>query len=135
MFSLTNFKEALSTVYKDLFHFSDKPTVCSLLNEIYGINDMDMNMYVDRISKAKKGIWNFENFAFKFASRPDYYNRMTLFVAKMKAEGCYDAHSISEDGTLKYDFKKDKRFEAFINKRYSDPEYNKQKQLYYAMAR
>jgi len=31
------------------------------------------------------------NFAFKFASRPDFYNRMTIIVAKMKADGIWDA--------------------------------------------
>ena len=40
-----------------------------------------MNNYVDRISSAKKGIWNMTNFMFKFASRPDYYNRMSIFVS------------------------------------------------------
>ena len=42
---------------------------------------MDMNNYVDRISSAKRGIWNMENLMFKFASRPDYYNRMSIFVS------------------------------------------------------
>jgi len=29
----------------------------------------------------------------RMASRPDYYNRATMFVARMKADGCFDAHS------------------------------------------
>lgn len=42
---------------------------------------MDMNTYIDRISTAKRGFWNFENWMFKFASRPDFYNRMTIFTS------------------------------------------------------
>jgi hypothetical protein len=42
-FTFTNFKTALSLLTKDLFDYSGKPTVFSLMNEIYGINDMDMN--------------------------------------------------------------------------------------------
>ena len=46
------------------------------------------------------------------SSRPDYYNRMTIFLSQMKADGCYEAHSLDKDGTLKYDCKKDKRYAA-----------------------
>lgn len=93
-FTFSHFTKALRLVYSDLSHYSDKPTICSALNELYGINDMDMNTYVERISQAKKGIWNFDNFMFKFASRPDYYNRMTIFTSQMMGDGCLDAHSI-----------------------------------------
>lgn len=136
-FTFKNFTKALKLVYSDLSHYSDKPTLCSALNELYGINDMDMNTYIDRISQAKKGIWNFDNFMFKFASRPDFYNRMTIFTAQMMADGCLDAHSINEKGELVYDWKKDKRFSKFAanpNLVTSDPEYNKQKSLYYTIA-
>lgn len=134
-FTFNHFTKALKLVYSDLSHYSDKPTLCSALNELYGINDMDMNTYVDRISQAKKGIWNFENFMFKFASRPDFYNRMTIFTSQMMGDGCLEAHHINDDGELIYDWKKDKRFEAFANGRVNDPEYNKQKVLYYTVAR
>lgn len=118
-----------------MVHFSEKPTVVSALNELNGINDMDMNVYNERISEAKSGIWNFVNFMYKFAVRPDYYNRMTIFVAQMLGDGSWEAHHIGDKGELVYDWKKDKRFEAFANGRKGDPEYNKQKQLYYAVAR
>ena len=134
-FTFNNFKNALKLVYSDLSHYSDKPTLCSALNELYGINDMDMNTYVDRISQAKKGIWNFDNFMFKFASRPDFYNRMTIFTSQMMGDGCLEAHSINDKGELEYDWKQDKRFEAFANGRINDPKYNEQKSRYYTIAR
>ena len=134
-FTFQNFTKATKLVYGDLFNISGKPTICSALNELYGINDMDMNTYVDRISSAKKGLWNFENMMFKFASRPDFYNRMTIFTSQMMGDGCLDAHRINEDGELVYDWKLDKRFDAFANKRTTDPRYNEQRALYYATAK
>lgn len=133
-FTFQHFLKSTKLVYSDLFKFSDRPTICSSLNELYGINDMDMNTYIDRISSAKKGFWNFENFMFKFASRPDFYNRMTIFTSQMMGDGCLEAHSIDSEGRLVYDWKKDKRFEAFANGRVSDPEYAKQRSLYYSVA-
>lgn len=134
-FTFSHFTKALRLVYSDLSHYSDKPTICSALNELYGINDMDMNTYVERISQAKKGIWNFDNFMFKFASRPDYYNRMTIFTSQMMGDGCLEAHSINDKGELVYDWKQDKRFDAFANGRVTDPKYNEQKSRYYTIAR
>lgn len=134
-FTFNNFTKALKLVYSDLSHFSDTPTICSALNELYGINDMDMNTYVDRISSGRKGLWNMENWMFKFASRPDFYNRMTIFTAQMMGDGCLEAHHINEKGELVYDWKKDKRFEAFANGRVNDPKYNQQRSLYYTVAR
>ena len=132
-FTFSHFKKALKLVYSDLSHFSDTPTLCSSLNELYGINDMDMNTYTERISSAKKGIWNLENFAFKFASRPDFYNRMSIFLSQMMGDGCLEAHSV-KNGELVYDWKKDKRFDAFANGRIHDSKYQQQRSLYYTIA-
>lgn len=135
-FTFSNFKRSLKIVYGDLFHFNGKPTLCSSLNELYGLNDMDMNQYIERISKTKKGIWNLENMMFKFASRPDFYNRMSIFLSQMQGDGCLEAHYM-KDGKLIYDWTKDKRFDKFAANPTlvtSDPEYNKQKSLYYSMA-
>mgnify|MGYP002513134226 CR=1 FL=1 len=40
--NMIDFKNAIKIVYSDLFNFSGKPTLCSLLNETYALNDMDM---------------------------------------------------------------------------------------------
>ena len=42
----------------------------------------------------------------------------------MLGDGSYEAHSLDKDGKLIYDWKKDKRFEAFANGRVNDPKYN-----------
>ena len=73
---------------------------------------------------------------------PDYYNRISLFLAKMIHDGSYDAHTMV-DGKMVYDVTKDKRFEYYLNNRNkhkdsegnyipakNDLEYNKQRNLY-----
>ena len=73
---------------------------------------------------------------------PDYYNRLSLFLAKMIHDGSYDAHSLV-NGEFKYDPKKDKRFSYYLENRENfkdskgnyipktgDEKYNKQRQLY-----
>jgi len=42
-FTFNHFLNSIKIVGKDLFHYSNKPTLCQLLNETYGLNDMDMN--------------------------------------------------------------------------------------------
>lgn len=134
-FTFRHFTRATKLVFGDLFHYSNTPTLCQALNELYGINDMDMNTYVDRISHAKSGIWNFNNFLFKFASRPDFYNRMTIFTSQMMADGCLEAHSINDKGELVYDWTKDARFSEFAKNPTGNSEIiNKQRSLYYAVA-
>ena len=132
-FTWANMWDAAKIVYADLKHFSDKPTKCQLINEWLGVNDMDMNLYSERMRTDVHNKYNFTNLAFKFASRPDYYNRMVIIVAKMKADGIWDALEV-KDNQLVYNFKKDKRFSAYANGNTSDPNYNKQASLYHTIA-
>jgi len=94
---------------------------------------MDMNIYAERMRTDVHNKYNFTNLAFKFASRPDYYNRMTIIIAKMKADGIWDALEV-KDGQLVYNYKKDKRFLAYSSGNTSDPNYNKQASLYHTIA-
>ena len=112
-------------------HFGDNKSMGELFNEQYGLNDMDINTLTSRLSSDNVGIYNFWNLGFRFASRPDYYNRITIFVSQMKGDGCFDAHSI-ENGKLVYDWTKDKRFDLFANTVESDvPSLSKEQQLKY----
>jgi len=51
---------------------------------------------------------------FRMASRPDFYNRLTIFGAQMRGDGCWDAHYV-KDGRLVYDMTLDKRFDLFVS--------------------
>jgi hypothetical protein len=89
---------------EDLVHLGNNFTMSELLNQQYGFNDMDTNSYIDRIRTDNTGLlYHFWNVGFRFASRPDFYNRMTLFYAQMHKDGSLDAHKIV-DGKLVYDW-------------------------------
>lgn len=78
-----------------------------------------------RLSSSKYGVKNFSsNEAFIFNTAPDILHRMGILIAKMKHEGCWEAHSVVND-ELVYDFKKDKRFDLL-----SDPNADKNSKAY-----
>ena len=113
IFSREHLIESFTTVGKDLIHFGTTPTLCEGINKVYGINDMDMNTYAKNLSSNRHGIFHFlDRYAYKMSSRPDFYNRMTIFLSQMKADGCYEAHSLDADGNLVYDCKLDNRYKA-----------------------
>lgn len=134
VFTAKNFRDSFIWAYQELARFGDEKSLIRRLNELYGINDMDMNQYAKKIRPNQYGIFNFDNLLFHFASRPDFYNRMTIFGAKMRADGCFEAH----DAQGNYDWTKDKRYSIFakyIGKEKEIPnnlrkEYEKQKALY-----
>lgn len=133
-FTFKNMYNAAKIVYRDMFHFTDEPTKCQLLNELWGINDMDMNTYAEKMKTERHGLFNLWDFAYKFTSRPDFYNRMTIIVAKMLEDGSWDAYEV-KNGKLEYDWKKDKRFSLYATNNKSDlKEYNNQRGLYAAFA-
>lgn len=132
-FTFENFAFAFKEVYRELFTLGGKPTKCSLLNDMFAINDRDMNTYAEQTKSDRYGIFNMSNIAFHCTSRPDYYSRMSIFVTQLKQDGSYDAYE-KVGNKLVYDWKKDKRFEAYANGRTDDPKYNEQKGLYYAIA-
>lgn len=140
-FSKENLTAAWKFAMSDLFHIGDKLSLQQTLNMQYGMNDMDMNVFIDRIKTDNTGLFtHFWDTGFRFASRPDYYNRMTIFVAQMKADGCFDAH-IQKDGQWIYDWTKDKRFDEFarargdIGKAKDIEKFKKQRSEYIAVAR
>lgn len=103
-----------------------------LMNEWYGINDMDISSFARRLKEGQYPL-TFAGKAMWLTSAPDYFNRMSIFLAQMIKDGCFEAHEL--DGVrMKYNWKKDKRFNLFangINK--GSEEYNKQKALYHTM--
>lgn len=132
-FSFNNFMKAFKIVYADAFHWSEEPTKLQLLNELYAMNDMDMNTYLKGIASDRHGIYNAYDLAFKFSSRPDYYNRMVILVAQMLEDGTWDAYEV-ENKKLVYKFDKDKRFEHFRTGQTGHPQYGHERALYYAVA-
>ena len=110
--SFKNFKDSFFWIIQDVAKFNGELSIGEALNQLYGINDMDINQLPSRYAKDTYGTDRLQKAMFRFASRPDYYNRMTIFGAQMRGDGCFEAHSIV-DGHLVYDWTKDKRFDIF----------------------
>lgn len=110
-FSSQDMTKSFFDVFKEAFHFGNVRSKLELINEYYALNDMDMepNTYAERLIDDKSLLYNFQTLCFRFASRPDFYNRLAIFESHMRADGCWEAHSVV-DGKLVYDWKLDKRF-------------------------
>ena len=122
-FTAKHMWDAAKSAYKDLGHYSDTPTKGQLMNETYGLNDMDANQFTERIN-SDHGIWShFTDFAFRLSSRPDYYNRSMIWGAQMRADGSWDAHEVV-NGELKYHMYKDARYAAIKTAPKGSAEYN-----------
>lgn len=90
-----------------------------MLNNIYRINDRDLNVISESLAYDRYGIHNIgSRMLYLNVVNPDWFNRMILFIAAMKADGCFEAHSIDkETGKLVYDISKDSRVSYFWNNR------------------
>lgn len=133
MFNKSEFAWAYKYMTMDAFKSASTITAIEEINALYGINNMDINRLVENMSRNNGGLFGFKSGAmYWFSYAPDYFNRMTIFIAQMKHDGCFDAHSMV-DGKMVYDFKKDKRFEQYSSGNTSHPDYGKQKALYNAM--
>lgn len=114
-FSLTEYMKAFSIVSMDVPNFIMNITKIELLNEYYRFSNMSINEIPEQVTSNKTGIFAFGN---RFMSwslvAPDYFNRMTMFIAQMIHDGSWDAHDIKKnpDGSVElvYDMSKDKRF-------------------------
>ena len=133
-FTLQEMLASFANTYKEMGKFGYVPTKLERLNQLYRINDMDINVYAEHLQNAHNIFRNFSSFIFRFASRPDFYNRMTIFQSYMRHDGTFDAYYLNNQGELVYDFNKDLRFTALSRGDKSDEHYREQEALYRAMA-
>lgn len=101
----------------------------------YRLSNTDLALITQRLKTGRSGILHFDNWAYATMRSPDFLNRMVLFVARCMQDGCFEAYSLGDDGELKYDWRKDERFKAFALDKKDDPDYLKQKSLYYSKIR
>lgn len=134
-FGFPEFAQGMKISYGDIL--SPKRSKLDILNQIFGINDMDMNDYINKANDHKDMVSTagWRKLAMVFASRPDYYNRMSIFTAQMIKDGTWDAYE-KVGNRLVYDFKKDKRFSKLTDPNATkDAEYYKQLGEYTAIAK
>lgn len=125
---MEGYKEAVQNVFK-----SDRSlNICSELCLRYRLSNVDAAKISERAKSGRGGLANPKTMSFSTLRAPDFLNRMVLFVARCKQDGVWDAYSMEED-QLKYNWKKDKRFDIFSRgeSAKSHPDYAKQQALYY----
>lgn len=100
------------------------------LNVINGMSNMSLNSMIDRSSTTKTGLPHlYSNYMQGFNRAPEYMVRMTILIAELIHDDAWKAYSFV-DGEMKYDWKKDGRFEIYTKGLKSDPQYSKQAGLY-----
>lgn len=126
--------EGLTYVIKEARHNFSSVSMLQQMNELYGMANQSLTQIANnrRLGWANIHHWG-KSTLFITATAPDFMHRMSLLVAKMKSDGCWEAHSTDETGKMIYDFKKDGRFQHLINGDISNPEYLKEKAIYETM--
>lgn len=106
------------------------------VNTAYQINDRDLNVIGETLAYDRTGVHNWgSRMLYLNTIAPDSFNRMIIFVAKMMADGTFEAHTLnSQTGKLEYNMDKDERFEYFWKNRDRDMQTDRkwvdQKELY-----
>lgn len=103
----------------------------SLLNRQFKIS-YDAAIPEEALKSDRGGFFNADNYLYSQLRRPDYLNRMVVFVAKMVEDGNDQAITV-KDGQLLYDWRKDKRFAVLASGDTNNKDYMKQKGLYLSM--
>lgn len=125
--------KAYATVVKNSFSDGRSINIVNQLCQIYRLSNIDVSRISEGL-KSERGVMNFKNWMYATLRRPDFLNRMTLFVAKCYKDGVYDAFDI-KDGKLVYDWKKDERFKIYASGNKADPKYAEQMGAYYNAVR
>lgn len=120
-------------------HATNNARAVNLLSKLclrYRLSNTDVARIAERAKSSRNGIFNWDNWAYGTLRSPDFLNRMTLFVAKCMEDGCWDAWYLNENGDLKYDWRKDTRFNLLATEDNSNPEeYAKQRSIYFSKIR
>lgn len=97
--------------------FSNEFNLIDRINQFYGFANMDANTLAHKLQTDRHGAFRFmSRYMYAANTIPDYYNRLSLFLAKMIHDGSYEAHSI-ENGEFTYNANLDKRFSYYLENR------------------
>ena len=119
--SSKSLSKAYVTVVKNSFTDGRTINIVNQLCKIYRLSNVD----VSRISEGlitERGLTNMRDWLYASLRRPDFLNRMVLFVAQCYEDGVYDAFSI-KDGKLIYNWREDKRFKIYASGDTSNKDY------------
>ena len=122
--------------------FANEHNLIDKLNHYYRFANMDVNSISKKLQTDRRGLFRgLGRYMYMCNTIPDYYNRLSILLAKMIHDGSYEAHSLI-NGEFKYDATKDDRFSYYLKNRENhklnntfiaatnDRKYNEQRQKY-----
>ena len=129
--TLDSYNKAIGYVLQDLPNNPSGISMVQQLNAIYGM----ANYSLGNVANQRRTNWlNINNWSrdtlFVGCSAPDYQHRMSILIAKMMDDGCWEAFSLDENDQLHYDVKKDKRFAVYFSGDTTNPKYDEQRTLF-----
>lgn len=135
-FTKDEWMQAMQLLVMDTVDFAQNVTLFEALNQRFRIQDMDANRIAEKIASCKSGLTHTtDRLLFWMSTAPDYFNRMSMFLAQMIHDGCLEACSFDKDG-FHYNWREDKRFNLYAKGDKSNlEEYNKQRGLYFMILR
>lgn len=132
-FGVADATKAYAMVWGDAAKQLGTITLGERLNFLYGMANMSPDELVSRQNFNKGEFLRLNDKLFWFNRAPDFLHRMTVLYAYMNKMGAMDAHKIEGDKLI-YDWKKDKRFEAYAKGDKSNiHKYNEQRALFERM--
>lgn len=121
-------------VVQNIFTSSRSVTIINQLQRKYRLSNIDVSRISEGLKTTRSGLFNYEDWLYSTLRRPDFLNRMVLFVSQCIHDGVWDAYSLNKEQQLVYNWKKDKRFYHLANN-IKGEEYNKELGLYYNKVR
>ena len=118
-FTAGEYMHALGIMCADVPRFIHNVTKIELLNEHFGMANMSITEIPEQATSNKTGLYaTFSRFMSWSLTAPDYWNRMSMFIAQMLHDGVWDAYDLEKDKEgvqrLKYHMEKDKRFNLLV---------------------
>ena len=127
--------KSLTSAYKDVIKASftsiREITIIDELCKTYRLSNLDVARISEGLTTSRGGVLNIENWMYSTLRAPDFLNRMVLFVAKCKKDGCWEAFDL-ENNKLVYNWKKDKRYSIYADpSKKGSKQYEEQRIAYY----
>ena len=95
------------------------------INAMYRIANRDANVMSQKMAASKSSLFGTDvDLMYYTNTRPDWYNRMSIMVAKMIADGSWEAHEMNDQGKIIYNAAKDKRYSVYFKFKDTPPSPN-----------
>lgn len=127
--------KAYNIVHKGCFTNARDITLLNQLCIKYGLSNLDFANIATGLRTDKSGLSHISEVGMQTMKRPDFLNRMTLFVARCIHDGVWDALSLDENGEIKYDISKDARYKDMFTANPNTDAYKKAKARYLSAVR